>query len=58
MSDAETAPETTPQTKREEALNQLYELRDDLAIVAESDCDYATYAETALDELREAEYDV
>ena len=47
-----------PQSKREDALEQLYEIRDDLKTVANSDAEYATYAQNALDELEEAGYDV
>ncbi|WP_436933728.1 hypothetical protein [Halovenus marina] len=44
--------------KREANLDRLYELREELKIVAESDIDYAQYAQNALETLRQEGYDV
>lgn len=50
--------QTTPQDKREQTLEQLYEVREELALIAASDGPYAKYAENWLESLREAGYDV
>ncbi len=44
--------------KREENLDRLYELREEMQIIAESDGPYAKYAENGLKRLREEGYDV
>lgn len=44
--------------RREENLDRLYELREELQIIAESDAEYAKYAQNGLETLREAGYDV
>jgi len=46
------------EAKAEENLDRLYELRDELKLIADSDCRYATYAENFLESLEEAGYDV
>jgi len=50
------SPNDTPDDQNR--LDELYELRDELQTIAGSDAKYATYAENALDTLREAGYDV
>jgi len=40
------------------ALEELYDLREELKLVAGSDCAYAKYCENGLERLREAGYDV
>lgn len=47
-----------PEKKRDEKLEKLYERREDLQLIAESDCLYAKYAQNFLESLREAGYDV
>jgi hypothetical protein len=47
-----------PTTKREDRLDELYELREELQLVAQSDARYAKWAQNGLDQLREAGYDV
>ncbi|WP_154550857.1 hypothetical protein [Halorhabdus sp. CBA1104] len=42
----------------EAALEELYDLREELKLVAEADVAYAKYAENGLERLREAGYDV
>lgn len=51
---------TTPTSEipEEDRLDELYELRAELQRIADSDARYSTYAENALDSLREAGYDV
>lgn len=44
--------------KREENLERLYELREELQTVADADIEYAKYAENALETLRAEGYDV
>jgi hypothetical protein len=44
--------------RRDQRLETLYELREEFKIVAESDVEYAKYAENALEVLREEGYDV
>jgi hypothetical protein len=44
--------------KREETLDRLYELREDLETAAASDTEYAKYAQNGLETLDEAGYDV
>jgi len=40
--------------RRQENLDRLYDLREELETVADSDADYAAYAESFLETLREA----
>ena len=40
--------------RRQENLERLYDLREELQTVADSDADYAEYAENFLESLREA----
>ena len=47
-----------PTDRREEGLDKLYELREELKTIADSEAEYARFAENALDTLREAGYDV
>jgi len=47
-----------PIERQEEKLDQLYERREELQTIAESDCRYAAYAQNFLDSLREAGYDL
>lgn len=42
----------------EDRLEKLYELRDELQTIADSDAEWARYAQEGLDQLREAGYDV
>lgn len=42
----------------DDRLETLYELREELRLVADSDCAYAEYAQNGLDALQEAGYDV
>jgi len=44
--------------KRHENLDRLYELREELQTIADSDAEYAEYAENFLNSLRGAGYDV
>lgn len=44
--------------KRKENLDRIYDLREELQIVADADIEYAKYAQNALDTLREEGYDV
>lgn len=44
--------------KRQENLETLHELREELQTIAESDADWAEYAENALSTLRQEGYDV
>lgn len=44
--------------KRQESLERLYDLRDELETVANSDTKYAQYAQNGLERLQEAGYDV
>jgi hypothetical protein len=44
--------------KRKETLDRLYELRDDLKTIANSDADYAEYAHNGLETLKKEGYDV
>jgi hypothetical protein len=44
--------------KREDALDRLYELREQFKIIANSDAEYAKYAENALQRLQEEGYDI
>jgi hypothetical protein len=43
---------------RKERLRPLYEVREELKLVANSDAEYAKYAQNFLESLREAGYDV
>jgi hypothetical protein len=52
------ATTTVPNIDDEDRLDQLYELEDELKQIADSDTRYSTYAENALESLREAGYDV
>jgi hypothetical protein len=45
-----------PNKRERERLDTLYELREELRIVADSDCDYAKYGENGLEALRDAGY--
>ena len=47
-----------PMDRQQEKLDRLYECRDELKTIAESDARYAKYAQNFLDSLREAGYDV
>jgi len=52
---------TTPGTTdvpEEDRLDELYDLEEELKLIAGSDAQYATYAENAIDRLQEAGYDV
>lgn len=49
---------TSPSIENEDRLDELYELREELKQIADSDARYSTYAENALATLREAGYDV
>lgn len=49
---------TDADERREEALDRLYELREELQTIADSDAEYAKYAREGLRKLREAGYDV
>ena len=53
-----TTPPSDPEDRQEENLDKLYELREQFEIIADSDAEYATYAQNALDRLEEAGYDV
>lgn len=44
--------------RRKETLDRLYELREELRIAANSDTDYAEYAQNGLETLKEEGYDV
>jgi hypothetical protein len=44
--------------RRKENLDRLYDLREELETVANSDADYAAYAESFLETLRAEGYDV
>ena len=48
----------TPDEHEEDRLDQLYAVSDELQTIADSDADYAEYAENFLASLREAGYDV
>jgi len=48
----------TADEPRDDRLDQLYEVVDELKIIAESDVDYAEYAQNFLASLKEAGYDV
>lgn len=48
----------TVEERTEARLDQLYEMRDDLETIANSDAEYADYARAALQRLRQAGYDV
>jgi hypothetical protein len=58
MSQSKPPEDNEPASKRDEALETLYGLREELQTVAETDCPYARYAQNALDELRQEGYDV
>ncbi|MEA5387154.1 hypothetical protein VB779_08835 [Haloarculaceae archaeon H-GB11] len=47
-----------PEKRREDRLDDLYEVVDELKLIAESDAGYAEYAENFLESLQEAGYDV
>ena len=57
MSQAGSAEADIPDAE-EAALEELYDLREELKLVAEADVAYAKYAENGLERLREAGYDV
>lgn len=44
--------------QRKDRLDKLYELREELQIVADADVEYSKYAKEGLRTLREAGYDV
>jgi len=50
--------DTTMEEKQKENLDKLYELREELELVAASDAEYAKYAVNFLESLDEAGYDV
>lgn len=58
MSDADTIDIPEHEQKRQEVLDQIYDLREELKIIADADVEYAKYAQNALDTLREEGYDV
>lgn len=57
MSDAQSI-KAELQQREEEELDQWYELREELEIVAEADVRWSKYARNILQDLREAGYDV
>lgn len=54
----DTDQSTTMEDRRKENLETLYELREELKLIADSEGPYAKYAENWLESLREAGYDV
>ena len=58
MSAIEKSDDERIEEKLEGRLEKLYAIREELQLVAESDLEYAKYAETGLERLREAGYDV
>ena len=53
-----TKSRTDATQKREENLDELYELREELREIADSDARYSEYAANFLESLRAAGYDV
>lgn len=49
---------TDPDAKADDRLDALYEVHEELQLIADSDARYASYAQNALESLREAGYDV
>lgn len=47
-----------PKSDNKDRLDELYELRDELKLIAESDARYAKYAKNALNTLQKKGYDV
>jgi len=52
------AQSKSPDEKRAEKLDELYDLREELEQIADSDARYSEYAQNFLESLREAGYDV
>jgi len=53
-----TTVESKAEEEQEDALETLYNVHEDLQVIADSDAEWAKYAEKGLEKLREAGYDV